>query len=139
MRLELLFLLFASCGGRITEPAPFFDPEAAYPCSDADPYTSLIVPSCATSGCHTPESLGGGLDLLTPGAIDRVWQAPSTLCFNRTLYTFDVSPIGGGYFIDKLIDEMPACGERMPKGRPPLTDAEMSCLQRWLFQQASAR
>jgi hypothetical protein len=54
------------------------------------------------------------------------------MCFpSQVPYLVPGSAPATGLLLDKLFDDAPPCGARMPLIGSPLTNAEQDCLQRW--------
>ncbi|MGF1469350.1 MAG: hypothetical protein ACFCGT_24795 [Sandaracinaceae bacterium] len=122
--------LLAGCPGTIADEAPFRRAALGACPEGFDAERDLIAPSCAQLGCHAGgEPLAAaGLDL-TPPAGERILAHRSEECDGRALV--DPADTAASYFLEKLEDD-PACGERMPRGLPPLTPREAACLEEFL-------
>ncbi len=129
-------LLLAGCAGPLEDPARF-DYLDAGPGSDAgvtggdggcDPVTSIFIPSCNTSSCHSARAQQGNLDLESRGLPHRLVNVAASggpgLLINSgdpdlsVLYT--------------KVSGTPPFKFQMPLGRPPLGPDELACLQQWV-------
>jgi len=89
---------------------------------------------CTTSACHSAQRQHGNLDLEPAGLLQRL--------VNKTAHS------GPGLLIDKqnpaqsvlLLKLMnpPPFGFQMPLGAPPLSLAEVACIQAWVQAAAAA-
>jgi hypothetical protein len=121
------FLLsLAACCGRIHDVSAFVEPGKA--CPLADPYTDLIKPRCATSGCHDAATASNNLDLEDPAAPQKIVGRMAVGCSGHVLVRADRP---GGFLFDKL-NEKPDCGSQMPLDGNPLSDTERVCVAAWL-------
>jgi hypothetical protein len=134
------FFVLAACPGRLTSPERFTDATLAFSCDPSiDVQKDLVIPRCATSGCHSADGPANDLDLQTPGVALRIYGKHAFGCAKELLLDPD-NPFGG-YFFDKLTLQKPACGVPMPETGARLTPAELACVHLWLakeLQQAAA-
>ena len=134
-------LALLGCAGSLDHPERFENlgnPDAGQvtPPSDGgcDPVIDIFPVSCATSACHSTQSQQGNLDLQSTGLPQRL--------VNQTAHG------GPGLLIDKqnpaqsvlLLKLMnpPPFGFQMPLGAPPLSPAEIACIQAWVQAAAAA-
>ena len=105
---------------------------AAVRCSSTeDVVRHILGPKCNT--CHSGGPVGDYPDLQSPPVRQRVLEARSRDCHDRPLVMIASDGGLGGHFFDKLAGAVPGCGSQMPFGSiPPLTDAEVACVRRWL-------
>jgi hypothetical protein len=106
-----------------------------------DVQRDLLVPRCATAGCHTTMDRIAGLDVESPDLRARligVRASAAGACSNRALVSMNGSAVEG-VFLGKLTDP-PVCGLRMPLGRGtmPLTPTEVACLTEFLRALATS-
>ena len=129
-------LALAACAGPLEDPGRFANlgpaPDAGTvtPPSDGgcDPVADLFPLSCATSACHSAQSQQGNLDLQSSGLPARL--------VGKQAYG------GPGLLIDSTnpdqsvlylkVTDTPPFQFQMPLGAPPLSAADMACLQAWV-------
>lgn len=104
-------------------------PFTAPPCNNAA--TDLLVPKCATAGCHSGSAPAGSLDL-TAGALSSLDGKKAMDC--NALLLDPVSPEKSVLYL-KVTGE--TCGARMPFGEAPLFDSQQACLLAWIKGQAN--
>lgn len=101
-----------------------------------DVQRDLLVPRCATAGCHTTADRIAGLDLESADLRARLIgvQASMGTCMSRSLVTVTGNTVTG-VLLSKL-SETPSCGLRMPLGRGsmPFSADEVSCLSSYLLE-----
>jgi hypothetical protein len=111
--------LWIACAGRIEDPDRFIE-------CQIDVEVDIFRQTCATSGCHVAgTNAAAGLDLASPGVASRLVNKPSTC--NGKLF---LSGPDEGYLLEKVSQELPDCGTRMP-ATGTLTDEELRCIRRW--------
>jgi hypothetical protein len=111
------------------------------PSGVTDVQRDLLVPKCATAGCHTTMDRVSGLDLESPNLGSRLIGVRASMtgsCANRSLVTINGATVEG-VLLGKLTDPA-VCGLRMPIGRGtvPLTTQEIACLAAYLRTLSSA-
>ncbi len=112
-------LLWAACPGRLEDPERFLE-------CQIDVEVDVFRQTCATSGCHVAgTNAAAGLDLMSPGVASRLVNKPSSC--NGKLY---LSGPSDGYLLEKVTQETPTCGTRMPV-TGSLTDEELRCIRLW--------
>jgi|GEM_PF-1861786 len=133
-------LLFAfGCAGSITDPAEFDylnNPPDAGPVGGGngtgdggcDAVTTVFVPSCATSACHSASTQQGKLDLETPGMPQRFLDAKAS---GGPGLLIDVKNPAQSVLYLKTTD-IPPFKFQMPLGNETLTADQSSCLQSWI-------
>ena len=144
----LVFSLLCGCPGEI-DPGPFYaardgaipsDGPAMSVCPPGivNAQRDLLVPRCATAGCHNATDRQTGLDLESPGIVSRMLNQPAAAgpCAGRTLLTITNQGVQG-----VLLGKLPTpavCGTRMPLGRMPmfLTPQETDCLTEFLLRES---
>jgi hypothetical protein len=111
--------LWVACAGRLEDPERFRE-------CVIDVEVDVFRQTCGTSGCHMAgPNAAAGLDLSSPGVASRLVNKPSTC--NGKLF---ISGPDEGYLLEKVTQDTPACGTRMP-ATGSLTDEELRCLRRW--------
>lgn len=111
--------LWVACPGRIEDPDRFRE-------CQIDVEVDIFRQTCAASGCHVAgTNAAAGLDLTSPGVASRLVNKPSSC--NGKLF---LSGPDEGYLLEKVSQEMPACGTRMP-ATGSLTDEELRCIRLW--------
>ncbi len=129
--LALAAALLTGCPGSIDDPSRFRNVAGTCP-SDFDVEVDLFRQTCAQLGCHTggPTLAAAGLDLGAPGVGPRLLAHRSSECGGRALV--DPYHLGDSYLVEKVDEDVPACGERMPDGMEPLNPVERACLGEYL-------
>ena len=127
---SLLFVSLAStgCGGSPNSPTPPTENTTTSQASSLSSIQSQIfTPKCA--GCHGNAVQQAGLNLATGSTFSSLVDVKS----NQTTLTLVVrgSP-DDSYLIDKLEGRSGISGDRMPKGGPFLTDAEVKSISDWI-------
>ena len=111
--------LWAACAGQIEDPERFLE-------CQIDVEADIFRQTCATSGCHVSGiDAAAGLDLASPGVASRLVNKPSSC--NGKLF---LSGPEEGYLLEKVTQETPTCGTRMP-ATGSLTDEELRCIRLW--------
>ena len=133
-------LLLSGCAGPLEDPSRF-----AYLGADAgsdggvslsdggcDPVSTIFVPNCTTSSCHSARTQQGNLDLESPGLPQRLVNVQATG--------------GPGLLIDKTnpdqsviytkLSDPPPFKFQMPLGAPPLSADDVTCVQQWVHAAA---
>lgn len=111
--------LWGACPGRLEDPERFRE-------CVIDVEVDIFRQTCATSGCHVAgPNAAAGLDLTSPDVASRLLNKPSTC--NGKLF---LSGPNEGYLLEKVTQDTPACGTRMP-ATGSLTDEELRCIRRW--------
>lgn len=121
----LALSILSGCAGGLDKPERFLAP-----CLLAiDVERDIFRAKCGASDCHERDP-PSGLVLTTPGAIRRLVGVPAQSCAGGPLVSRTVPTTG------VLFDRLSAtggCTPRMPLGRAPLTDAEITCVRAWAF------
>jgi hypothetical protein len=129
-------LLLSGCAGALEDPARFAYLDAG-PGSDAgvargdggcDPVTTIFIPSCTTSSCHSARAQQGNLDLESPGLPHRLVNAHAS--GGPGLIINPQSP-DQSVLYTKLLDP-PPFKFQMPLGLPPLGVDDLACIQEWV-------
>jgi hypothetical protein len=88
----------------------------------------ILQMNCAGSACHSPPNPQEGLDLVSPDVGARLVDHFANGCAGNLADPTD--PEGSVLYLK--LGEMPPCGDRMPKDGTPLSDADMTCIRRWI-------
>ena len=86
--------------------------------------------SCAVEGCHAGDFPPQGLDLSEGQAFANLVNVPSQEI--RTLLRVAPNDPDNSYLFMKIIGASGIAGERMPFGRPPLSDEQIDLVRRWI-------
>lgn len=89
----------------------------------------VFQPSCTFSSCHGPESPKAALNL-TGSTHGQLVNRASSQAQGRVL-VIPTDP-DGSYLMEKLIDETPAAGSRMPYESSPLPEEKIAAVRRWI-------
>lgn len=89
---------------------------------------AILIPACATAGCHDADAVAGGLDLTVTDLEGTLVGALSGTCEGQLL----VSPGDpeGSFLFDKL-QAQPACGASMPIAER-LPPEDIACIAEWI-------
>lgn len=87
---------------------------------------------CLTSACHGGGLISSGYNLETYAGV----FGPGDEA--RALSTCDVAPgePDASYLMEKLSEDNPRLGARMPLNRPPLNDADLELIRTWIAEGA---
>jgi hypothetical protein len=133
--LTLLGVVLSGCPGSIDDPQPFREHIASTCPPDFDVERDLFRRTCGQLSCHTggPQLSAAGLDLSAPGMGARLLTHVSGNedCLARPLID-PTRSLEDSYLYEKLDEDQPSCGDRMPLGLPPLTRGERVCLDTYL-------
>lgn len=106
-------------------------------CTGDNDGAKIVMTKCASSACHVPGGVNGGLDLTVDSNIKSRLvgvKSPGTngsSCgTNQTPYLNANSSPATGLLIDK-VKSPPPCGFQMPFGGDPLSAAQQDCLVQW--------
>jgi len=91
----------------------------------------LLSDKCSGSICHGAQDPAAGLDLISPGVVDRlavVWGSGD--CSEEVL--LEPGYPDNSLLIEKVSSESPSCGFEMPPGGPALTSFQVACLRRFV-------
>jgi hypothetical protein len=148
-----LFVL-AGCPANLENPQRFEQNDAS---TSTDPN---VLPSCVTglfnstngvcsgSVCHTGgPNAGGGLDLTSPGVVQRLLNQPAThegvdldagtvMC--PTVKLIDSSSPANSWLLTKVQSYTGNCGDSMPLAGAVLSSADQKCLADWVFSFSTA-
>jgi hypothetical protein len=130
----LAAVLAGACAAPLEDPARFTG-ELGCP-EGVDVETEVLAVSCAGGICHSPgDDPGGGLDLVSPGAIERVAGIESPNCSGEVLA---VPGDPGASLIMRKLGAEPPCGAQMPLGRE-LDVESVACISEWIETMAPAQ
>lgn len=95
---------------------------------------AIFVRTCAWDTCHSHNAPPWGLDLISdPATIQKdVVNVVAGEC--REWVLVKPGDPDGSLLWNKLANEKPACGDRMPRGIVPLPPAALSCVRDWIQQ-----
>ena len=130
LSLSLLFVSLTSigCAGSPSSPtAPTGNITTSQASSLSSIQSQIFTPKCA--GCHGNAVQQAGLNLSSGSTFSSLVNVKS----NQTTLTLVVrgSP-DDSYLLDKLEGRSGISGDRMPKGGPFLTDAEVKSIRDWI-------
>ena len=90
----------------------------------------FLTPSCARSGCHTGAAPSAGLSLVQGQSFGDLVNVPSSQSASLNRVTPNDPEVS--YLIKKLRGDSDIVGERMPRGGPFLTAAEIERFVDWI-------
>lgn len=126
----LLAVLTACGGGSSTGPEPDPDPDPApvpdRPVSFSEDIQPIFNGNCAVSGCHDSGTQESGVNLTSYDAA----LGSSGIQYGRDI--IDPGSPSNSPIVDKISNEDPQFGERMPLNRQPLSDAEIDSIIAWI-------
>lgn len=96
--------------------------------------TSIFNTSCALSGCHAGSNPQQGMDLSAGRSYDAIVNAPSRE--RPDLMRVEPGNPGESYLLMKIEGAQGIVGARMPLGRSPLSDAQISLVRGWIAEGA---
>lgn len=128
--LRLLFaggslVLLVGCPGTLENPQRFLMMDAGDSCDPeglTHPDAGLFKLKCGGSGCHESPAPANNLDLVAPGAGERIATGKATGCMMLPLQSYTLNKVKAA----------PMCGSQMPLGADPLTADELKCLEDYL-------
>jgi hypothetical protein len=100
------------------------------PATTAEIQEKLLAPTCGLAGCHAAMAPALSLDLMSPGLEQRISNAPSNGCGDKTIVV--PGDPGRSYMFEKLEQASPVCGDRMPLQLAPLSAEQIACLKSWV-------
>ncbi len=100
-----------------------------------DIQTNVFDVSCAASSCHDNQNPAAGLDLSTAeeSAAGLINVASTEVGPQLLVEPFEVE---GSYLFEKIAEEEPAVGGRMPLGGIPLCQAKIDAVEFWIADGA---
>ncbi|MCB9635535.1 MAG: hypothetical protein H6721_25740 [Sandaracinus sp.] len=102
------------------------------PCTTEDDVRAVVFErSCTSSACHDARRPKAGLDLETPGAMERMLGVFSVheACADRLLLV--PGEPASSFFLDKLLGREGECGDPMPD-LGALEPAQRRCVAEWI-------
>ena len=99
----------------------------------SDIHPKLIQTRCATSGCHDRGAAAGDLVMTDACESYRALLDEVGDCKKRRVVAGD----GSSFLLDKVENETPSCGSRMPT-IGPLSEGEIAALRTWIEDGAKA-
>ncbi len=90
--------------------------------------TTIFIPSCTTSTCHSARSQQGNLDLESPGLPQRLLNVQASGGPGRII---DTANPDQSVLYTKLLNP-PPFKFQMPLGRPQLSADDVLCVQQWV-------
>lgn len=130
--LVLVFLAFIGCEGKIITEADFANENnnnGSPALTFAEIQTQVFTPRCATSGCHTGPNPQMGQNLSAGQAYTNIVNVNSIE--NPALKRIDPFNSADSYLIRKLRGQN-ISGNRMPNGRPPLSNSIINSMAAWV-------
>jgi hypothetical protein len=130
LRIAVVLLVASACAAPLEDPERFTGEATAGGCPEGvNVETDVLAVRCAGAACHSASEMpGGGLDLLSDGAVERVAGVESPSCAGEVL-AIPGDP-DGSLIVRKLADD-PPCGARMPLVGA-LDGDEEACLREWI-------
>ncbi len=129
--LILLLAVMTACGGGSStgpdpdpDPDPMPDPDR--PVSFSEDIQPIFNGTCAVSGCHDSGTQESGVNLSSYEA------ALNSVGVQYGTEIIDPGNPGNSPIVDKISNENPAEGERMPLNRQPLSDTEIDSIIAWI-------
>lgn len=98
--------------------------------------TNIFDTNCAVSGCHQGPNAPLGLDLSEGNARDNLVNVPSTEV--PDLLRVDPGAPDRSYLVRKIEGAPGIVGQRMPRGRPPLSEEQIQLIRTWIAEGAPA-
>ncbi|MGK7371257.1 MAG: c-type cytochrome domain-containing protein [Candidatus Halalkalibacterium sp. M3_1C_030] len=133
--LLMLLVTFISCGGGSStgpepDPDPDPDPNPDRPVSFSEDIQPIFNGNCAVSGCHDSGTQESGVDL---SSYDAALNSIGVQYGTEIIQPGDPnnSPI-----VDKISNDDPEFGQRMPFNRQPLSEAEIDSIIAWIEDDA---
>ena len=112
-------------------------PQTGNACSSDDMQRLVFNASCTTAGCHDSSNQpSGGLDLLSPGAQQRLVNVSTPagqVCATSRTPVLVVPGDPAHSLLLLKVEPSPPCGNRMPFGTATaLTDRQIECIRSWI-------
>lgn len=98
--------------------------------------TNIFNTSCAVSGCHQEPNAPMGLDLSEGNAHDNLVNVPSEEV--PDLLRVEPGAPDESYLVMKIEGAPGIVGNRMPRGRPPLSEEQIQLIRTWIAEGAPA-
>lgn len=93
-------------------------------------WQTVLADNCAGSGCHGESSPALGLDLVSPGARDRLVGVAAVGCADQVLVV--AGDPEASYLYNKIAEATPVCGGRMPLLRSALSTEDQEAIRAWI-------
>lgn len=126
----LLAVITACGGGSSTGPEPDPDPDPTpnpdRPVSFSEDIQPIFNGNCAVSGCHDSATQESGVNFSSYDA------ALSSMGVQYGTEVINPGNPNNSPIVDKISNENPEFGERMPLNRQPLSDAEIDSIFAWI-------
>ena len=125
----LLLVAITACGGGSStgpEPDPDPPPNPDRPVSFSEDIQPIFNGNCAVSGCNDSGTQENGVNLSSYDA------ALNSVGVNYGTEIIDPGSPNNSPIVDKISNEDPEFGERMPLNRQPLSDAEIDSIIAWI-------
>jgi hypothetical protein len=131
--LVALPLACTACPGTLEDPERFTDGAGGSASGCPDIASTLLVPTCAKSGCHSATDKAQGLDLESPDVAARLVGVKST---EGAGLLVDPSAPATSVLYTKLTT-IPPFGSRMPLAGTPVDGATLACVLEWVSASAA--
>jgi hypothetical protein len=95
---------------------------------------NIFSATCAVSGCHTPVTRAGELELSDAAVSYAELVNVESTCAGRIRVV--PNDRAASYLLDKLGDGGTFCGDPMPLVLPPLPEADLELIRQWIDQGA---
>ena len=138
-----LSLFLWGCPGDLTCPNGSTDLDSCFgtvavpPCDEEiDVPRDIFGQACGSSSCHEgADPDGAGLDLVSPGAFDRMVNQPAVHenCTDRTLVVRGEPD--ESFLLQKILGQQGVCGDPMPQ-IGALTGQQIACVRRWILSNS---
>lgn len=127
----ILLITFISCGGGSStgpepDPNPDPPPNPDRPVSFSEDIEPIFNGNCAVSGCHDSNTQESGVNLSSYDA------ALNSVGVQYGTEIIEPGEPNNSPIVDKISNEDPQFGERMPFNRQPLSDAEIDSIIAWI-------
>ena len=123
-------LVLYSCPGTLDNPEDFGDGGICRKSIDVP--KDLFIPTCGNAICHDADMPAGELDLATEaGLIAELVGHPASGCAERL--RIDPDAPEKSLLLEKLSEDRPECGERMPLGDKLPLDT-IACVRDWIIE-----
>lgn len=96
----------------------------------------ILATTCAVAGCHTGTTPSSGLVLDVGKAYAALVGVAATTCSVGDKKLVDPGVVDNSYLYNRVAGKGLCGGARMPKGRPPLTDAQVDLFRAWICSGA---
>jgi hypothetical protein len=95
----------------------------------------VFAAQCGESSCHDAQNPAGDLDLVSPNLERRLVAVRATQCTSRL--RIDPDDPESSFLLEKLEDDAPECGDRMPVLAEPLPRDVLACVRAWVIEAAA--